>query len=406
MKKILNILFIAFLLCIYIYICFIDNLPKNITLFKGENIELPKILGITWKDETNKENSILTSSNFNDNTVGAATMDVRFLDLVTLKSVDINVIERKKVIPIGQVAGLKLYTNGVLVVGMSEINGEDGKKYKPYENVSIKEGDMIEKVNDEDVIDTENLLKIINESQGEEIKITYVRENNYYNENIKPIKTKENEYKIGIWVRDSAAGIGTMTYYEPSTGNFAALGHGITDIDTGNLINISNGEFLTTDIISIVKGLKGSPGKIQGTIDEQPTIGTIYKNTEIGIYGKVTNEGLIKENSNQILDVAKKEEIQLGEAKILCSLDGTMSDEYTVEIKKIFINNDYDNKSILLKVTDEELLSKTGGIIQGMSGSPVIQNNKFIGAITNVLVNDPTQGYAIFGEMMLREAEK
>ena len=236
--------------------------------------------------------------------------------------------------------------------------------------------------------------------------IKYVRNSDTLECSIKPAKTGKTEFKLGLWVRDSAAGIGTMTYYEPSSKNFAALGHGITDIDTGKILNISNGEFITTKVLSIIKGQDGNPGKIQGSINEQSKIGTINKNTIFGIYGIIDDISKIKIDTTEIIDVATRNEIELGEAKILCSLDGETAKEYKVQIDRIYLNNDYDNKSILIKVIDKQLIEKTGGIIQGMSGSPVIQNGKFIGAVTNVLVNDPTKGYGIFGDIMIKQAKE
>ena len=221
--------------------------------------------------------------------------------------------------------------------------------------------------------------------------------------NITPIKIGDKKYKLGLWVRDSAAGIGTMTYIEPDTNSFAALGHGITDIDTGNVLNISNGQFITTNILSIIKGVDGNPGKIQGSINEQSQIGTINKNSIFGIYGKVNDISKIKMNNNKILDVSTRNEIKLGEASLLCSFEEENAKEYKIQIDKIYLNNNYDNKSILIRVTDKELINKTGGIIQGMSGSPVLQNGKFIGAVTNVLINDPTRGYVVFGDLMVKE---
>ena len=230
-----------------------------------------------------------------------------------------------------------------------------------------------------------------------------MRNDDYLECSITPVKTSENEYKLGLWVRDSAAGIGTMTYIEPSTNEFAALGHGITDIDTGTILNISNGQFITTKVLSIIKGINGNPGKIQGSINEQSEIGKINKNSIFGIYGIVNDITKVRMILNKSIDVALRNEIKLGEAKILCSLDGELAKEYKIQIDKIYLNNDYDNKSMLIKVIDEELIEKTGGIIQGMSGSPVIQNGKFIGAITNVLINDPTRGYVVFGDLMVKE---
>lgn len=196
-----------------------------------------------------------------------------------------------------------------------------------------------------------------------------------------------------------------MTFYNESTGQFAALGHPITDIDTGEIINTSSGELVSANVLNIVKGKKEEPGKIQGTMNNQSVIGKIYQNTEYGVYG------IIKDTSNLNLDnckkmqVALRNEIKLGNAKILSQVDGKIK-EYDIEITKIYKNNNYDNKSMIIKVTDEELLNKTGGIIQGMSGSPIIQNGKFIGAVTHVFVNSPSSGYAIFADLMIDQMSK
>ena len=183
-------------------------------------------------------------------------------------------------------------------------------------------------------------------------------------------------------------------------------GHGITDIDTGELINIASGEFVTTRILNITKGESGNPGKIQGTIENQVNIGEIDKNTKFGIYGKVDNLSGLSIDTSKEMEVATRDEIRQGKATILCSLDNKTVQEYEIEIEKIFKENNYDNKTMEIKVTDERLLEKTGGIIQGMSGSPIIQNGKFIGAVTHVLVNNPEEGYAVFGDIMLKQARE
>ena len=196
---------------------------------------------------------------------------------------------------------------------------------------------------------------------------------------------------------------GTLTFYELDTNMFMSLGHGITDIDTEQIVEIANGELVTANIISINKGEKGKPGEIRGTIDNGYEIGDIYKNTNFGVYGTLKNTKYLSIGTSKEMEVATREEIQEGEATILCQLDNSGPKEYKIEIEKIYISNNEDNKSMLIKITDETLIEKTGGIIQGMSGAPIMQNGKFIGAITNVLVNDPTQGYAIFGDMMIKQ---
>lgn len=238
---------------------------------------------------------------------------------------------------------------------------------------------------------------------GNNIEIKYVREGEEYSTTLNPAKTNNNEYKLGLWVRDAAAGVGTMTFYEPETGNFAALGHGIMDIDTSKLINISKGELVTSKILSIVKGENGKPGEIKGSIENGTSVGEIYENTPFGIYGKIKNTASLGIDKNNTVEVATREEIKTGEAKIICTLDNGKKQEYNIKVEKIYYNNNSDNKSMLIKVTDEKLIEKTGGIIQGMSGSPIIQNGKFIGAVTHVLVNDSTKGYAVFGDLMVKQ---
>jgi len=383
-----------------------QNLPNELVVFEGEKIEFKTIFGISVN--SNQE-TIETSSNTSEgitNEAGKKTLEVSLFDKLLTKDVEVDVLPKTTVIPVGNIAGVKLYTSGVLVVGMSEIEGIDNKKYKPYENTGIAEGDRITKIDETYISSTNELINIVNKSNGESIKITYIHEEESKECSIEPIQTSSDEYKLGLWVRDSAAGVGTVTFYEPSTKTFGALGHGITDIDTGELINIASGEFITTRILNITKGESGNPGKIQGTIENQKNIGKINKNSKFGIYGKVENLSSLEIDTSKEMDVATRDEIQLGKATILCSLDNKSVQEYEIEIEKIYKENNYDNKSMQIKVTDERLLGKTGGIIQGMSGSPIIQNGKFVGAVTHVLVNNPQEGYGVFGDIMLKQAKE
>ena len=407
MKKLFKkIILLTFLLIIYVYILVISNIPDKITIFEGENISLKMIFGMT----VNSEDEVLeVSANSGEKTIhkiGNETLSVSLFDKLFLKSVDVSVLPKTTVIPVGNIAGVKLYTNGVLVVGMSEIEGEDSKTYKPYENTGIEEGDTIVKVNDNLVNSTDDLIEKVNMSKGEKVEIEYIHDEETKECSITPVKTSEEEYKLGLWVRDSAAGVGTVTFYEPSTQSFGALGHGITDIDTGDLLNIASGEFVTAKVLNIKKGEDGNPGKIQGTVEEQETIGEITKNTEFGIYGKIQDLSSLNIDTSKEMEVAMREEIETGKATILCSLDNQTVKEYEIEITKIYRDNNYNNKSMEIKVTDDELIEKTGGIIQGMSGSPIIQNGKFIGAVTHVLVNSSTEGYAIFGDLMLKQSKE
>lgn len=402
MRKITKMLVLTLILSlIYVYVLVITNLPDTLIVFEGENIKFNTLYGmnITLKDTTYE--AMLTSSNIGEQTFnekGTTTLTASLFNF-DIKDIEVNILDKSYVIPIGKITGIKLYTKGVLVVGMSEIEGQ-----KPYEGVDIQEGDIITNVNEIEIDNTTELIECINQSKGESLNITYVAKGEVKNSNITPVKNESGTYQIGLWVRDSAAGIGTVSFYEPETGNFVALGHGITDIDTTEIINISSGELVNTKILSIVKGESGTPGKIQGALDNQRSIGTIYKNTKLGIYGKVTNEANLLTNYSDAIQVATRDEIQLGKASILCSVeDSDKIEEYEIEIEKKFVNNNYDNKSMLIKVTDERLIEKTGGIVQGMSGSPIVQNGKFIGAVTHVIVSNPKEGYAVFGDMLIKQ---
>lgn len=402
MKKILTISLILIILAIvYSYVLVITNLPDTLIVFEGENVKINTLYGLNLDLKDKSYETMLTSSNVGGTSFaeeGKTTLTASLFNF-SIKDIEVNVIDKTTVIPVGEVVGIKMYTKGVLVVGMAEIEGE-----KPYSSTEIQEGDVITNVNDEEVENTSDLIECINKSNGQVVEITYINNGETKECNITPVKTEEGEYKIGLWVRDSAAGIGTVTFYEPESGSFVALGHGITDIDTNELINISTGELVTTKILSIIKGESGTPGKIQGTIENQKNIGTIYRNTSLGIYGKVSQTLNLLVDYSKSMEVAMRDEIKLGKAKILCNVENDQGiEEYEIEIVRKFTNNNYDNKSMLIKVTDERLIEKTGGIVQGMSGSPIVQNGKFVGAVTHVIVNNPKEGYAVFGDMLIKQ---
>ena len=242
--------------------------------------------------------------------------------------------------------------------------------------------------------------------KGNTVKITYVRDGSNYNTEILPTKTSDNEYKLGLWVRDAASGVGTISFYDPKTDEFGALGHGILDVDTEELIDIARGDIVTSKIVSIVKGEKGKPGELQGSIDNGKTIGEVYKNTNFGIYGKINNIEGLNHYSDKVMEVMPRDEVKEGKASILCTLDDNKQEEYEIEIEKVYTSTNRSNKNMIIKVTDQRLLEKTGGIIQGMSGSPIIQDGKFVGAVTHVMVNNPEKGYGIFADTMLKQMKE
>ena len=391
-------LFIIFiLLIVYTYICNICLLPSDIILMQGETLNLNTLYGL------NVENSetLQASSNLNNSIAsetGKVDLRLNLFNIFEVKNVSVSVIPRTTVIPLGKAIGMKLYTEGVLVVGMSEIDGK-----KPYEKSGIEEGDTIVEVDNIEINSTDELIECVNSSNGKKLEITYISDEEEKTASIEPVQTGENEYKLGLWVRDAAAGVGTLTFYEPSTGSFACLGHGINDVDTYELINIANGELVTTNILDIVKGEDGKPGEIRGSIDNGVTLGDISKNTAFGVYGNITNLSRLNIANSMEMEVANRSEIKTGKAEIMCELENGKTQNYEIEIQKIFTENNQDNKSMLIKVTDEDLIEKTGGIIQGMSGAPIIQNGKFIGAVTHVLVNDSKVGYAVFADLMIKQ---
>ena len=392
----LKIAIIFILLIIFTYVCNISLMPETIVMMQGDTLNINTILGINLREQNGKGEIVEASSNINKNkvsNVGKLDLKVSLFGNVPVKDVTVNVIPKVKVIPVGKAIGMKLYTDGVLVVGMSEIEGK-----KPYENCGIKEGDRIVEIDNSKINSTNELIDTVNP-----VGIKYISENEeILTTSIKPVKTGE-DYKLGLWVRDAAAGVGTLTFYNPEDNKCVALGHGITDIDTSKLINIASGELVSANILSIQKGEKGKPGEMKGTIENGYTLGKVYKNTAFGVYGDLKNKNILKIQSNEEVEVASREEIKIGKAKILCELENGKQKEYEIEIQRIFTNNNSDNKSMLIKVTDNELLEKTGGIVQGMSGAPILQNGKLIGAVTHVLVNDPTEGYAVFGDILVKQ---
>lgn len=395
MKNLKMIITLFILIIIYLYVANITLIPNQIILLENEDYKIKRFIGVDTIET-------VSTSTDNGNTLN---VDVTLFGQ-KVKEVTIDTIENLEVVPIGKIIGLKLYTNGVLIVGMSEIENMENKLVSPFEGCNIQEGDTIVKVNETEIETIDNLKNVVNNSNGENVLLTLVRDGTIVTSNITPAQTESDEYKLGLWVKDAATGVGTITYYEKNTGNFAALGHGIVDSDTDKLIDIDSGEVVTSDVMAITKADINSPGEIRGTIINQKTIGEVQKNTKFGIYGILDNLASLNIDTTKAMPVALRSEIKVGDAKLLCSLDGKNNQEYHIKIEKIYENNSYDNKSMLIRVTDKELIEKTGGIIRGLSGSPILQNGKFVGAVTNVLVSNPEIGYAIFGDMMIKEMRK
>ena len=397
MKKIKFILIIFLLFIIYVYTVYITQIPKNVILMSNEEFKIRKLFGV----------EIIETINTSNNNLNTVNIEVNLFGKLKLKETLITTIENIKVVPVGKVIGLKMYTNGVLIVGMSEIEDKNNVMLKPYENAGIEEGDTILKINENYIEDINDLKNIVNLSNGKNLEMTLVRNGTLINTSITPVETENNEYMLGLWVKDAATGVGTMSFYEPETKSFAVLGHGIIDSDTEKLIDIDSGELVTAKIISLKKGIPEKPGEIKGTIVSQPTVGNIKINTQFGVFGRLDNLTALNIDLSQAIDVANRNEIKEGDATLLCASNvNNLVKEYKIEIEKIYIDNDYNNKSMLIRVNDENLLEETGGIIRGLSGAPIIQNGKFIGAVTNVLVSNPEIGYAVFADLMIKELNR
>lgn len=399
--KIRIILTIIFLSFFYMYVANITLIPNNYVLLKDDEIELKVLPGITL-NESIKTFNIDKEENIDSN------LEISLFGKIPIRNVEITRLNELEIVPVGKVVGLKLYTDGVLVVGMSEVENIDNKLVKPYDKTDIKEGDMIFEINGNKIKNIQNLKEVVNKTSGENVEIKLLRKGEtIVVSNIKPAEVNDNEYKLGLWVKDAATGVGTMTFYEPNSKKFALLGHGITDADTNSLIYIDSGELVTSKVVSIKKGSGGDPGEIRGTIIKQKNIGEVLKNTNFGVYGILNDLTSLNIDVSKKYKVALRDEIKEGKASIICSTDNTNNvSEYEIEIEKIYNENDYNNKSMLIRITDDKLIEKTGGIIRGLSGAPIIQDNKFIGAVTNVLVSNPKIGYGIFADLMIKEMNK
>ncbi len=329
-------------------------------------------------------------------------MDVRLFGIIPLKTSQISVIQDTKLIPAGTPIGIYVKTNGVLVIDTGKFVNYEGLEISPVEYL-LKQGDYILQLNGEDITNKNKFIEEIGESGGRPLGLTIDRNGEVFTIKATPVMDKDSEYKLGIWIRDNAQGVGTLTYLTKEN-EFGALGHGINDMDTSTLMNLQIGELYKTEIISIKKGVDGTPGELTGVISYSGInkIGDITANTIGGIFGHYDN--ITGFEDTEYVEIALKHEIQLGYAQIKCTIDKT-SEWYDVKITGVNLENGNVNRGIELEVVDERLLDRTGGIVQGMSGSPIIQNGKLIGAVTHVFVNDPTRGYGIFIESMLETAE-
>ena len=362
---------------------------------KGDSFNVETLIPVTAVYEGAK----ITNNSLN--TIGEEyNVDLKIFGIIPVTSVSVEVVDEMQVALLGTPFGMKLYTDGVLVSEITEVSTKSGLK-NPAKEAGIKKGDYIISVDGKKVYTNEDLSAIVEKSQGEEMRFLINRNKKKIYKTVKAVLSNESEtYKIGIWIKDSSAGIGTLTFYSPATNVICGLGHGICDDETGKLLHLNSGQLVTAEIIDVKKGSEGTPGQLEGKFNYK-SIGNISLNCECGVYSLV--EG--KKGFSNYTEIALKQEVKSGKGQILCTVEGEEAKLYDCKITLRTSSYLSKTQNMVVTITDEELLSKTGGIVQGMSGSPILQNGKLIGAVTHVLVDDPTKGYGIFAENMLETAQ-
>jgi stage IV sporulation protein B len=385
------------------------NIPKSITVFEGQQFEINKAVPVSVSlNHDNSSVSIRDEKNTINISGAEQGNNEMLLELAGLpiKKVDVNVLKDFKVIPGGQSIGVKLNSVGVLVVGHHQVHTNDGKK-SPGEIAGIKVGDIITKINGQRIEKMTDVAPFVKNSgeNGKPLQVVVSRESGEFTTNLQPLKDENEEtYKLGLYIRDSAAGIGTMTFYDPKSMKYGALGHVISDMDTKKPIVVEDGQIVRSTVTSIEKGSNGDPGeKLARFSSDREIIGDIKRNSPFGIFGEL-NKDISNGISDKPLPIALSHQVKEGPAQILTVVDNDKVEFFDIEIVSTIPQKFPATKGMVLKVTDKKLLEKTGGIVQGMSGSPIIQDGKLIGAVTHVFVNDPTSGYGVHIEWMLNEA--
>ncbi len=330
---------------------------------------------------------------------GSYLLSLDLFGLIHFKEIQVEVVNTQYAIPCGAPVGIYLKSNGIMVIGTGEITGLDGLPTEPAAGI-LKSGDYIETINGQVLETKEQLADAVNHLNGEDAVLTVRRGEEIMSISLQPVTAQDGTQKLGVWVRSDTQGIGTMTYLDLN-GKFGALGHGISDSDTGEVVQISDGALYDTEIIGIEKGSIGNPGIMSGVIYYGPgsLLGEIDSNSEVGIFG-TAGEKLRQAMNMQPLQIGYRQDVKKGTAWIRSGISGEIKD-YQIEILKVDYSTAHQNKSLVIQVTDPELLALTGGIVQGMSGSPIIQDGKLIGAVTHVFIQDSTKGYGIFIENML-----
>ena len=395
MKKAIRIIDGIFALCLIIIYSFIvfGNivLPDKIEAYSTKKIEYKSVYSV-------ENNSLYQVDYQNNSKVSPVENDIKLLGIIPVKTTSIIQSKPKKVSVSGESFGIKLYTDGVIIVGIRDVETDKGK-CNPAKEAGLEKGDIIIEINGKKVYSADSVTNILNDNNGKDYKITVKRNGNYKEFLLKPAySSSQGCYKVGLWVRDSTAGVGTITYYDKSNNTVSALGHPITDVDTNEIMPILDGEAVRATVTRIYKSKAGEAGSLCCEFTND-IIGTLKKNCQSGIYGKYT---CTLKNTYEY-EVASPNEIVRGPVQILCTIDSGKAKFYNAQISRISYRENKKGKNMVVKITDERLLEKTGGIVQGMSGSPIIQNGELVGALTHVIVDSPEKGYAIFAQDMVDE---
>jgi stage IV sporulation protein B len=391
-QRIAKITFVLTLALFTIIGYWTSYLPDRYTVTEGQNL----LLNQSFLSVNSPSSLAPASANQNQN-----QQEIRLMGFIPLKTVSVQQQEEITLIPSGSPFGIKMFTKGAMIVGMENIATANGS-ICPGKEAGLMEGDMVLEVNHKEITRNEEAAAIIEKSGGKPLLFTIQRNGEEKEITLNPVvSTLDGTYKTGIWIRDSAAGIGTITYIDPKNNVFAGLGHAICDVDTGEVLPVGSGEVCDVEIQNIKKGENGTPGELQGVFTSNTPFGTILENNQTGIYGKL----LETPKGCKTYPMAHKQEVKTGEATVLCMLEDGTPKEYSIEIISVDYKDSAKTKNMTIRVTDPELISLTGGIVQGMSGSPILQNGKLVGAVTHVFVNDPEKGYGIFAENMYETAQ-
>lgn len=380
-----------------------DKIGGEEEAVEASNMGAPHMKNPAGQNRNGKISNAATSLTLYSDCMESYQLDLKLFGVIPFKTMDVEVVKEQELIPAGIPIGIYVKTEGVLVIDTGEFRGSDGVMKAPAGQV-LKKGDYILEADGEAVEGKNAFMEKIASCGGKEMILKIRRKEEVFPVKVKPAENENGEYKLGIWIRDNAQGVGTLTYLDEKD-SFGALGHGINDMDTATLMELESGSLYRTNIVSVTRGESGEPGELTGVIDykKKNRLGSIERNTKQGIFGQFTDENVKKELHTEPLPVGLKQNIRLGEAQILCTTGKEKPMLYDAEITAIHLSRDNINRGLEIQITDERLMEKTGGIVQGMSGSPIIQDGKIIGAVTHVLVQDPTRGYGIFIETMLSE---